>query len=263
MDSRNRNEPKITVLIDVQQDRHAKAARYSLGSLVTYLISSVEQLFTEAERLSSEVSAIKGTHERAARADPAIRRMELRADSVEEKVADLDARLNEVMACLDTLIAGRRQEERDIDHHSFQREFTALVNQDIGMVVDLVARDRDLAVRERAWLTARICWLLFAEEHPVRDSLLLEIGGQTPDVHDRCERILAAAEDLRLRVGQHGNQHWDFSFQPGMPVDPAFQELWPSYPGGDRVEFVVVPSYVIDGFSILSKQRVYATGSDG
>ncbi len=261
MDPPSRNEPKISLIIDVPGDRHTKASRYSLGNLLTHLISSAEQLFASVQRLSGEVETLKAARERAFHDDPAIRAIQERADSAEEKVADLDARLNEVMACLDTLVVGRRQEERDVDHYSFQREFTALVNQDIGVLVDAIARRRGLTHRDCASLTAKMCWLLFAGEHPLRDRLLLETSEESADVRDRCERILTAAEDLRQRVGEHKNQHWDFSFQPGIPVDPSFQEPWPSYPSGDLVEFVVVPSYVIDGYSILSKQRVYVGGS--
>lgn len=45
--------------------------------------------------------------DRASHANPVTWQMEQRTDSAEENAADPDSRLNEVMACFDTLI-GRR-----------------------------------------------------------------------------------------------------------------------------------------------------------
>jgi hypothetical protein len=236
MEHRVEGEPEVRVLIDVSGQAR-NPGTYSLGHLMSWVVSRIDEMSAALEQLGADVAT-------------------------EEKITEVDSRLDEIMAHLDSVLVRGRQEERDADHYAFSREFTSLVNNDIGTLVELIAERRGLPPRDRAWLTGRICWHLFAQQQPLRNAFFHEIDGEPSGVLKRAERILALAEDLRRRMAGHRNQYWDFGFQPGMPVDPSYQEKWSYSPAGNLVEFVVVPCYTVDGYSILSKQGVYASDTD-
>ena len=258
MEHRAEGEPEVRVLIDVSGQAR-NPGTYSLGHLMSWVVSRIDEMSTALEQLGADVEALRTTKERPGRGDPAARQLDLRVSATEQKITEVDSRLDEIMAHLDSVLVRGRQEERDADHYAFSREFTSLVNNDIGTLVELIAERRGLQSRDRAWLTGRICWHLFAQQQPLRNAFFHEVDGEPSGVLKRAEHILALAEDLRRRMAGHRNQYWDFGFQPGMPVDPSYQEKWSYSPAGNLVEFVVVPGYTVDGYSILSKQSVYAS----
>jgi hypothetical protein len=261
VEHKGEGEPEVRVLIEVS-GQVRNPGMYSLGHLMSWVVSRIDDMSAALEQLAADVEALRAAKERPGRGDAPVRQLDLRVNAAEEKITEVDSRLDEIMAHLDSVLVRGRQEERDADHYTFSREFTSLVNNDIGTLVQLIAERHGLQPRDRARLTGRICWHLFAQQQPLRDAFFHEIAGEPSVVLKRAERILALAEDLRRRMAGYRNQYWDFGFQPGMPVDPSYQEKWSYSPAGNLVEFVVVPCYTVDGYSILSKQSVYAGDSD-
>jgi hypothetical protein len=178
-------------------------------------------------------------------------------------VTELDLRLNEILAAVSELAPGGRHSEADIDHYQFQRAFSTLVTQDVGMLADAIAARSPFSERDRAIFISRICWLLFGKDEPLKDALVQLINAASPEMLDSAISVLDSAKELRDRVAGHADQHWDFGFQVASRIDPEFQEEWSPMPGSGVVEFVVVPSYVVGGYSIMSKQRVYTYRSPG
>ncbi len=219
----------ITAAIDVHFQRGGAPATMPLGEWVAWVNSSIGQLTGEVSKLRA----------------------------LEGKVADLDSRLDEVLAAVDNLAVSGRDSEEDLDHFGYHRTFLSLINQHISALAELTATRRRLTDRDVGVLTSRICWILFGPTEPALEALLREVNDDSAQARDRVIRIFESGRDLRDRLAAHPEQHWDFGFQTGSRIDHRSQEEWSAAPADGIVEFVVVPSYVVSGNSILSKQRVY------
>src|SRR5215472_4564136 len=116
MEHRAEGEPEVRVLIDVS-GQVRNPGTYSLGHLMSWVVSRIDEMSTALEQLGADVEALRTTKERPGRGDPAARQLDLRVSATEQKITEVDSRLDEIMAHLDSVLVRGRQEERDADHY--------------------------------------------------------------------------------------------------------------------------------------------------
>ena len=102
-------------------------------------------------------------------------------------------------------------------------------------------------------LAAARRWLSHPHDHGTSASSSLE-SGPHHDSTDITSSSSVAAEILR--AGLHHS--WDMECKPGVALDPARQEQWPSCDQVAPVLFVVAPAYIVNGRSYCL-QYVYTS----
>jgi hypothetical protein len=242
----------------------------------------IEDVAVTLHRLSSEVSELKAANSRLAddfdrlASQAGLSESEIRSvlepvfSGLDRRIANVDGRLDDLLAQRDNQQrddqqSGDKRSEDDMAHYDYATKFQALVEQSvIGLVRDTGQQQRPRFHR-KAEQVADVCRSLFGEAppDPKRIQAILEPGAHLrPQIPARIADTCAAAVALRTKITRGRSQRWVFDAQPNVPVDPGRQEVWTGCPPEGLVLFVVVPAYVVDVDTWLSKQIVFTAASD-
>jgi hypothetical protein len=181
-----------------------------------------------------------------------------------QRMADLDRRLNNILALIERNFSGG-QTEQAMQHHDYATEYVVLVEQKIiGLALDILPGGADATPREKAEFVAAVCADLFGALEVTEQQLLGRLPEAAPArAIERMREICAEARALRAKVAHGRPQRWEFSCETDVPINEDWQELWTGAPLGGVIEFVVAPAYFVDSDTLLMKQKVFtiAAGS--
>lgn len=224
------------------------------------LTAEVDQLRRKSSELDHHLSALTRAFNEERRW---VRSLPREAADFRQRVAELDERLNNVLAMFDTHVGGDGPGEQGMLHYDYSTEFMALVEQQIlGLALDALA-DRQAAPRDKAEFVAIVCSELFGHPDVEEQRLIERLKQDYPLLKARrAQDICAVARELREKAAKGRPQRWDFNYVRGAPIDQERQEMWPGSAAKGVVDFIVSPAYVVDSDTLLKKQRVFTAIPD-
>jgi hypothetical protein len=196
--------------------------------------------------------------------DEALLRIEQLEQSVkagEHEHGQLRRRLDRLERQLGSVMAARTDERDDLSgaehgkHQALARRYRTLIEQRLlnfarryaarcSRVMDYPERERDYR------LMGLLSELLFTDD--LKSSREMARCLHLPEGDSHIENGLAAlrghCSDLAAEIHRAGLHHrWDTAYTPGVALDPARQEQWPSCDERAPVLFVMAPAYVVGG----------------
>jgi hypothetical protein len=182
-----------------------------------------------------------------------------------DQMADMDRRLNKILALVNDKLGGGQTEEAMM-HHTYAKEYVSFVEQKIGLLTVNFFRAFAVSPQEKAQFVATLCEYLFAHQDVHEDEL---VGALQRDVDDlqlrralvqQARDLCAQARALRGKAAVGRRQRWEFSFTPGDALNAEWQEPWRGSDHEGVAAFVVAPAYMVDDRTPLAKQWVFIVG---
>jgi hypothetical protein len=178
-------------------------------------------------------------------------------DELDQRMNELDGRLNKVLALVNDNLGGG-QSEQDILHHTHASEYVSLVEQRVLSLMLDVFRDSLATPQDKAKFVASACAALFGSREVREEDLISSMGPGLPaPAIERAREICAQVRALRTKIDDGRPQSWRFECTQGIGIDPDWQEPWAGSVADGVVDFVVAPAYVVDSDTLLAKQWVF------
>ncbi|WAL96914.1 hypothetical protein [Streptomyces sp. Je 1-369] len=201
-----------------------------------------------------------------------IDQLEKSAKAGEHEHGQLRRRLDRLERQLGTLMAVRTAERDDLPgaehgkHQALARRYRTLVEQRLlnfaRRYAERCDRVMDRPERERGYrLMGLLSQQLFTDDLKSSREIVRRL--HLPESDGHIENALATlrghCSELAAEIHRAGLHHsWDTICTPGVALEPARQEQWPSCDEGAPVLFVMAPGYIVNGRSYCL-QYVYTS----
>ncbi|WP_406159945.1 hypothetical protein OG298_22580 [Streptomyces sp. NBC_01005] len=201
-----------------------------------------------------------------------IDQLEKSAKTGEHEHGQLRRRLDRLERQLGALMAARTAERDDLPgaehgkHQALARRYRTLVEQRLlnfaRRYAERCDRVMDHSPRERSYrLMGLLSQQLFIDDLKSSREIVRRLHLPEGDGHieSALTTLRGHCSELATEIHRAGLRHsWDMECKPGVALDPARQEQWPSCDQGAPVLFVVAPAYVVNGRSYCL-QYVYTS----
>lgn len=185
------------------------------------------------------------------------------------EIARLSAEFAELNARFTAILANQHKTEQPdttstdhLGHYEISHQLRSFVEQDLRRAVQQIIPSGTSSI-ERAFLISRCAEALF--KYPEIDQgAVAEIFRPVPmDTAQLEYDTLQRAAEIRQAATDLGHDHrWDFTCEPGTPLDTDTQEPWGVCDPAEPTAFVVVPSYHVSR-RLLLKQQVATSAVPG
>lgn len=182
-----------------------------------------------------------------------------------DQMADIDRRLNKILALVNDKLGGGQTEEGML-HHTYAKEYVSFVEQKLGLLTAHFFRVFPGSPQDKAQFVATLCEYLFAHPEVHEDELVDGLQGDVDDPQvqqaliQQARDLCAQARALRGKAAVGRRQHWEFGCTPGNALNADWQEPWRGSDHEGVVAFVVAPAYIVDDRTPLTKQWVFVVG---
>lgn len=201
-----------------------------------------------------------------------IDQLEKSAKVGEHEHGQLRRRLDRLERQLGALMAARTAERDDLpgaehgEHQALARRYRTLVEQRLlnfaRRYAERCDRVMDHSERERCYrLMGLLSQQLFTDDLKSSREIVRRLHLPEGDGHieSALTTLRGHCSELAAEIHRAGLHHsWDMQCKPGVALDPARQEQWPSCDQGAPVLFVVAPAYIVNGRSYCL-QYVYTS----
>ncbi|WP_460060971.1 hypothetical protein [Streptomyces sp. YKOK-I1] len=181
---------------------------------------------------------------------------------IEERFAAQDRRFDELDVRLNVLSQAKTQERglpsaSYLAHQDIRGRLDNLADQ---VLVNVAVNSGSQGAQQEAEVIGRMAQLLFPARGPVPDAgtlaRQLQASGLTIGA-DQLGRACELAGEIRAAADATGHTiDWDFTLDPGTPLDPERQQPHGGRDGEGVAAFVTMPGYAADG-KIYVRQRVF------
>ncbi|MEV6073452.1 hypothetical protein AB0L82_43480 [Nocardia sp. NPDC052001] len=174
--------------------------------------------------------------------------------------ADLNARFTSVLANQhryeqpDTTTAGH------LGHYKISHQLRSFVEQDLRRAVQRILPS-GASSNDRSEVISRCAAALFRHSEIDRTALEDIFHSDSGDTAQLEYDVLQRAAEIRQAAADLGHEHrWDFTCEPGGPLDAETQEPWGVCDPDEPTAYVVVPAYYVSR-RLLLKQQVVTSAS--